>query len=100
MSFENFPKPNMERGIDKKEERPERVLSPDEIKQLGEGMAEFAEGLRVIIDEIKEKLEVEEDAEKRAELERELEEAQEQYEGLQGFIGDIDSGNFEEITGR
>jgi len=98
MSFEKFPKIKPE---NKKEtlESEERVLNPEEIEELGDGMVQYVEGLKIRIDEIQEELKDEKlDENRKSELEAESKELKEQHEGLKEMADDIESGNFEEIT--
>jgi len=98
MNFEKFPK---EKSEDSKEtlESEEKILNREEIEELGEDMSEYVKGLKVRIDEIEEELKDEKlDEDKKAELEIELEDLKEQYEGLKEMADDIESGDFEEIT--
>ena len=80
-------------------ENPERVLSPEEIEQLGGEMGEYTNGLRARVEEIKTELEDPTIDVSRAEtLRTEMEELNEQLEGLGGFVSDIERGNYEEIV--
>ncbi len=109
MSFEKFPEPIIGDSAESSEKTPERVpekereekiLAPEEIEQLGQEMHEYIKGLRERINEIKKELETETDKERKAQLEEELEDLQEQCDGLTEFADDIESGDYEEITER
>ncbi len=77
----------------------EKILNPEEIEELGGDMSEYVKGLKTRIDEIEQELKDEKlDENKKSELESELEELGEQYEGLKEMVDDIQSGDFEEIT--
>ncbi len=79
-------------------ESPERVLSPEEIEQLGGEMGEYVDGLRARIEEIKIELSNPAIEASRAEtLRAEMDELKEQMEGLGEFVSDIGQGNYEEI---
>lgn len=74
------------------------MLSPEEIEQLGGEMGEYADGLRARVEEIK--IELNDpaiDASRAEALRVEMEELNEQLEGLGGFVSDIEQGNYEEI---
>ena len=80
---------------------PERILSPEEIGQLGGDMAEYTKGLRARVEEIKIELNDPAIDVSRAEMLRtEMTELNEQIEGLGGFVSDIEQGNYEEIVVR
>ena len=77
----------------------EKELSGQEIIEMGEDMKNYTEGLLGRINEIKRKLEDTELTEQgREELEFELKDSEEQIDGLQEFVRDIDNKNYEEIT--
>jgi hypothetical protein len=80
-------------------ENPERTLSLEEIEQLGGGMKEYTEGLRVRIEEIRAELaDLSIDPEHAENLRSEMAELEEQIEGLGDFVSDIEQGNYEEIV--
>ncbi|MFA5413468.1 MAG: hypothetical protein WC348_02930 [Patescibacteria group bacterium] len=80
-------------------ESPEKVLSPEEIEQLGGDMTEYAKGLRIRIEEIKTELnDPAIDASRAETLRAEMAELNEQMEGLNGFVSDIEQGNYGEIV--
>jgi hypothetical protein len=82
-------------------ESPERVLSPEEIEQLGGEMGEYTNGLWARIEEIKIELSDPAIDAIRAEVFRaEMDELNEQMEGLGEFVSDIEQGNYEEIVVR
>jgi hypothetical protein len=79
-------------------ESPEKVLSPEEIGELGGDMTEYTDGLRARVEEIKTELEDPTIDVSRAEILRaEMAELNEQIEGLGEFASDIEQGNYEEI---
>ncbi|MDD3101731.1 MAG: hypothetical protein PHE59_01120 [Patescibacteria group bacterium] len=90
--MKNFETPNLSA-----ETKREKALNPNETKELGQDMKEYTEGLKLRIEEIKTELKTETNTGIRVELENELADLEEQYEGLKGFTDDIESGNFEEI---
>ncbi|MBI5071450.1 hypothetical protein HZB93_00950 [Candidatus Falkowbacteria bacterium] len=78
---------------------PERILSPEEIEQLGGEMGEYANGLRARVEEIK--IELNDpaiDASRAETLRAEMDELKEQMEGLGEFVSDIEQGRYEEIV--
>jgi len=80
-------------------ESPERALSPEEVEQLGGDMTEYADGLRTRIEEIKIELSDPAVEASRAEALRvEMTELNEQMEGLDGFVSDIEQERYEEIV--
>lgn len=93
--MEKEPKFKKAEGREGKEER---VLNPEEIEELGDEMGQYVVGLKEKIDEIKEELRIRVDDERAKELKAELEELEQEYEGLKDFADAIEAGDFEEIT--
>ncbi|MFA6172036.1 MAG: hypothetical protein WC715_06340 [Patescibacteria group bacterium] len=80
-------------------ESSEKALSPEEIEQLGGEMGEYVDGLRARIEEIKTELNNPAiDAGRAETLQAEMDELNEQMEGLGEFVLDIEQGNYEEVV--
>lgn len=82
----------------KKLEEGDKKLNPEEIKQLGEGMDEYAKGLKIRIDEIGLELKDAVEEEKINRLGLELEGLKDQYAGLTDFVDAIENNDFETIV--
>ncbi len=104
--FSEFKKSNQETEEEKlksesKSENLEekgRELNPREIEILGEEINEYVQGLKYRIEEIEAELKTSLNEERAGEFRGEMEELQEQYDGLAEMTEDINTGNFENIT--
>lgn len=74
-----------------------KKLNQEEIKELADGMNEYTQGLKIMIDEIEARLQIETDEKEILALNEKLIELKDEYGGLGEFVEVIEKGDFEEI---